>query len=190
MFWAARGTPARFLFERPTALWLRAIQARDAAAGGIIFLHPLPARGGEVDFRATARKSGEGASPKPEHIERPPHPARFARHPLPASGERETHPQAHSGALIKRARRPTFGPCPPPPNPRAKPRPRRLRRPSRPRDRSKRATHPLFVDGSGYIFAAYHALPPLTRQVGRAAGQRRARLLQHVVEAAQRNAGR
>ncbi len=43
---------------------------------------------GEVDARSA---SGEGASPQPEHADRPPHPARSfaARHPLPASGERE-----------------------------------------------------------------------------------------------------
>ena len=48
----------------------------------------------------------------------------------------------------------------------------------------KKGDHVFLVDGSGYIFRAYHALPPLTAQVRRPAGQRRARLLQHAVEAA------
>ena len=48
--------------------------------------------------------------------------------------------------------------------------------------------HVFLVDGSSYIFRAYHALPPLEPQVRRAAGQCRARLLQHAVEAAARDA--
>ena len=51
----------------------------------------------------------------------------------------------------------------------------------------KKGDHVFLVDGSGYIFRAYHALPPLTPQVGRPAGRRRARLLQHAVEAAGRD---
>jgi len=45
------------------------------------------------------------------------------------------------------------------------------------------------VDGSGYIFRAYHALPPLTA-VRRASAQRGAGLLQHAVEAVARHEGR
>ena len=53
--------------------------------------------------------------------------------------------------------------------------------------RPKKGDHVFLVDGSGYIFRAYHALPPLTAQVGRPAGRRGARLLQHAVEAAARH---
>jgi error-prone DNA polymerase len=47
---------------------------------------------GEVDARAEASASSEGAFPHTVSIESPPHPARISdsRHPLPASGERET----------------------------------------------------------------------------------------------------
>ena len=35
LFWAVRGTPLRFLFERPERFWRTRAQAADAAAGGI-----------------------------------------------------------------------------------------------------------------------------------------------------------
>ena len=55
---------------------------------------------------------------------------------------------------------------------------------------SSSATHVFLVDGSSYIFRAYHALPPLTRKsdglpVGAIAG-----FLQHVVEVAAGRLGR
>ena len=53
----------------------------------------------------------------------------------------------------------------------------------------KPGDHLYLVDGSGYIFRAYHALPPLNPQERRPAGRRRAGLLQHAVEAAEGNAG-
>ncbi len=66
-------------------------------------------------------------------------------------------------ALIHEVHRPTFGPCQHPQNPKLK-RPR-LRPPRRPRSRPLKAGDHLFlVDGSGYIYRAYHALPPLTRK--------------------------
>ncbi|MEZ5788615.1 MAG: OB-fold nucleic acid binding domain-containing protein [Xanthobacteraceae bacterium] len=52
---------------------------------------------GEVDVRALASTSGEGASPQSAFLENPPHPARrcASRHPRPASGEREKEPRLH-----------------------------------------------------------------------------------------------
>ena len=68
-----------------------------------------------------------------------------------------------------RRRRPTFGPCQPPPNPR--PSRHEGRRQAAPPAAANPAARPLkkgdhlfLVDGSGYIFRAYHALPPLTRK--------------------------
>ena len=68
--------------------------------------------------------------------------------------------RASRGRLINGRSRPTFRPCrhlrnpkakrPPPANPAARP--------------LKKGDHLFLVDGSGYIFRAYHALPPLTRK--------------------------
>jgi urease accessory protein len=54
-------------------------------------LSPRAGRG-----RPRAARAGEGASPPPERIDMPPHPARSARHPLPASGERKASALAAS----------------------------------------------------------------------------------------------
>ena len=43
------------------------------------------------------------------------------------------------------------------------------------------------IDGSGYIFRAFHALPPLTRPSDGLPVGRGARLLQHAVEALARD---
>ena len=47
----------------------------------------------------------------------------------------------------------------------------------------KKGDHVFLVDGSSYIFRAYSRAAAAQPQVGRAAGQCRARLLQHAVEA-------
>ena len=54
----------------------------------------------------------------------------------------------------------------------------------------KKGDHLYLIDGSGYLFRAYHALPPLTRKsdglpTGAVVG-----LLQHAVEAARGHEGR
>jgi error-prone DNA polymerase len=57
-----------------------------------LFAATSPRLRGEVDPPERSEGgSGEGASPQPEQFDKPPHPARSvaARHPLPASGERE-----------------------------------------------------------------------------------------------------
>ena len=46
----------------------------------------------------------------------------------------------------------------------AKASPDKPRPPRRRRDPLKKGDHVFLVDGSGYIFRAYHALPPLTRK--------------------------
>jgi DNA polymerase-1 len=47
----------------------------------------------------------------------------------------------------------------------------------------KKGDHLFLVDGSGYIFRAYHALPPLNRKSDGLPTNAVARLLQHAVEA-------
>ena len=62
---------------------------------------------------------------------------------------------AFFGGLINAASGPTFGPCQPPPNPRPNPPhpfPATAPRPL------KKGDHVFLVDGSGYIFRAYHAI--------------------------------
>ena len=74
--------------------------------------------------------------------------------------------------MIQARQRPTFGPCrqPASPNrPRPNPPPRSPLRstsakPAASAGALKKGDHVFLVDGSGYIFRAYHALPPLTRK--------------------------
>jgi hypothetical protein len=51
----------------------------------------------------------------------------------------------------------------------------------------KKGDHLYLIDGSGYLFRAYHALPPLSRKSDGLAHQRGLRLFQHAVEAAGRH---
>ena len=129
-YWAVRGTPLRFLFERPAL--------------------------------------GRGSSPS----------ARRRR-----CSRRNDSQHAPVRALIQARRRPTFGPCQHPPN--------RQRRKAR-RSRACRQPAPS-AEGRRPRLPGRRLglhLPRLSRaaaahpQVGRAADQRRARLLQHAVEAA------
>ncbi len=48
----------------------------------------------------------------------------------------------------------------------------------------KSGDHLYLIDGSGYLFRAYHALPPLSRKADGLADRRRLRFRQHAVEAA------
>ena len=70
--------------------------------------------------------------------------------------------------MIRAGRRPTFGPCQhPPKSGQARRRQARGQSPpaAAPAARPlKKGDHVFLVDGSGYIFRAYHALPPLTRK--------------------------
>ena len=78
--------------------------------------------------------------------------------------------------MIRARQRPTFGPCQhrrspsPPRNPhppsraQAKPAPSKSAKPAASAGTLKKGDHVFLVDGSGYIFRAYHALPPLTRK--------------------------
>ena len=64
--------------------------------------------------------------------------------------------------MINAASGPTFGPCQTSAKPKAK---ATAKPPSNPAARPlKKGDHLFLVDGSGYIFRAYHALPPLTRK--------------------------
>ena len=68
--------------------------------------------------------------------------------------------------MIKPGGRPTFGPCQQTQNPKPKAKPAHdAPVPYNPAARPlKKGDHLFLVDGSGYIFRAYHALPPLTRK--------------------------
>ncbi len=101
-YWAVRGTPLRFLFERPA--WAKLAPRRQPAL-------------------------------------QPPNDS-----------------QAAGSALIWGVRGPTFGPCLPQQDQGRRLRPAPASRPL------KAGDHLFLVDGSGYIFRAYHALPPLTRK--------------------------
>ena len=54
----------------------------------------------------------------------------------------------------------------------------------------KKGDHLYLIDGSGYLFRAYHALPPLTRKSDGLPTGAVSRLLQHAVEAAGGHEGR
>ena len=71
------------------------------------------------------------------------------------------------------ARRAKCLPCPPQNQPPAR---------RSPKPRCKAGDHLILVDGSGFIFRAFHALPPLTRKSDGLPIERRARLLQHGLE--------
>src|SRR5947208_16283656 len=47
-----------------------------------------PPCGERPDFERSEEIRGEGLPPRAQNVESPPHPARFARRPLPASGAR------------------------------------------------------------------------------------------------------
>ena len=66
---------------------------------------------------------------------------------IPCAAARERVPSA--------AKIPTLPPCQKPPA---------HQRPRNPRPRRSKGDHVFLVDGSGYIFRAYHALPPLNRK--------------------------
>ena len=121
-YWAVRGTPFRFLFERPA--WAQAASPRGC---------PPCSRRNDSQTRRPALIS----SPATAHIRAMPAPAK---------------PKSAAQIRIR-------------PSPPAAASPRRANPPNPPHRRPlKKGDHVFLVDGSGYIFRAYHALPPLTRK--------------------------
>src|SRR5690348_14275884 len=61
---------------------------------------------------------------------------------------------------------PKPGPMPAKPKSKAEPKPKPEPKPQLPKADAglKKSDHVFLVDGSGYIFRAYHALPPITRR--------------------------
>ena len=115
LFWAVRGTPLRFLFERPA--WAR-LEAR-------------------AERRRCSRRNDSQLRCR-----------RIDSGPL----------TAHIRAMPAKSKSPAAKPAA------AKPRPPKPRPQVRRVGSLKKGDHVFLVDGSGYIFRAYHALPPLTRK--------------------------
>ena len=81
------------------------------------------------------------------------------------TGNRKIRATSPSGRLSFRAKIPKLRPCrkQPPKPPQTRPAKAPARQPRRPPKPGK-GDHVFLVDGSGYIFRAYHALPPLNRK--------------------------